>query len=232
MQGKGLADAAIDGLNASCANTGFMGFPLILTVMGSSGLAPTLIASVLTVCVLCAIGLILIEFSMTSRAPQSGGHLQVLRRVALALVTNPILVAPLVGCLFLFLGVELPEPVDGFFTMLGAAASPCALIALGLFFAEKPVPRPSGQSWLVPALVSAKLLVHPAATWVVAGPLLGLPPPLLHTAVLLAALPTGTTPFMLTEVYHREAAITGKVVITSTIVAVFTLSGWLLLLAG
>lgn len=47
-----LADAALDGLNASYANTGFIGFPLALVFLGHDALAPTLIATILTVSVI------------------------------------------------------------------------------------------------------------------------------------------------------------------------------------
>jgi predicted permease len=47
--------------------------------------------------------------------------------------------------------------------------------------------------------------------------------------VLLAALPTGTGPFMLAEFYGREASLTGRVVLTSTVLSVLTISTYLAL---
>src|SRR4051794_24397194 len=47
-----LAAAAIDGLTASYANTGFMGFPLVMVALGREAMAPTLVATILTACVL------------------------------------------------------------------------------------------------------------------------------------------------------------------------------------
>src|SRR6478752_1060864 len=60
-KGRHLADAAIDSLNASYANTGFVGFPLVLSIVGDNGMAPTLIATIVTVCVLFAVAIVLIE---------------------------------------------------------------------------------------------------------------------------------------------------------------------------
>jgi predicted permease len=45
--------------------------------------------------------------------------------------------------------------------------------------------------------------------------------------VLLAALPTGTGPFMLAEFYRREAGITSTVVLASTVVSLATISAYL-----
>jgi hypothetical protein len=60
-------------------------------------------------------------------------------------------------------------------------------------------------------LVGLKLVLQPAATWLLATRVFGLPPLLTHTAVLLAALPTGAGPFLLAEFDRREAGITSTV---------------------
>ena len=58
---------------------------------------------------------------------------------------------------------------------------------------------------------------------------MGLPAPMVHIAVLLAALPTGTGPFMLAEFYGREARLTGSVVLATTALSVLTVSAYLAL---
>ena len=70
-------------------------------------------------------------------------------------------------------------------------------------------------------------MVHPVLAWLLARFVFDLPPLLLHTAVLMAALPTGTGPFMLAEFYRREAEVTARVVLVSTILSVLTVSGYL-----
>jgi len=88
----------------------------------------------------------------------------------------------------------LPSGVETFLTLLGGAASPCALVALGLFLAK---PAPSGS---IPksayALAVVKLAVQPALTMGICV-LLQLDATVTGMAVMLAALPTGTGPFML-----------------------------------
>lgn len=223
-QGSPLADAAIDALNASYANTGFMGFPLVLAVVGGSGMGPTLVATILTVCVLFAVAIVLIESSLRSGSSRR----DIAFRTLVALAKNPLLVAPVAGALFMASGSALPGPLDRFLQLLGGAASPCALIALGLFLADnrKAGSQPAGAH-VETALVALKLLAQPAVTWLVAVPLLGLPSAAAHTAVLLAALPTGTGPFMLAEFYEREAVRTSRVVLATTVLSVATLSLYL-----
>jgi predicted permease len=220
--GRHLADAAIDGLNAAYANTGFMGFPLALAVLGPAALAPTLIAAILTVCVLFGAALILIEIGLqTERHPR-----RMAAKVGLSLARNPLLAAPALGALFLVFGIPLPTPVTGFLKLLGAAASPCALVALGLFLAEKRE-NAAPEFGIKASLVALKLLAQPIVTWILATQVFHLPTPLTHAAVLLAALPTGTGPFMVAEFYRREAGITSGVVLASTIASLVTITLYL-----
>ncbi|WP_313204847.1 AEC family transporter, partial [Stenotrophomonas sp.] len=94
-RGHALADASIDGLNAAYANTGFVGFPLAVAALGSSALAPTLVATLLTVCVLFAAAIVLIEVGL--QREHRLHHL--LGKVARSLLRNPLLLAPLAGVL-------------------------------------------------------------------------------------------------------------------------------------
>ncbi|MDT3378258.1 AEC family transporter [Labrys neptuniae] len=222
-QGCHLADAAIDGLNAGYANTGFMGFPLILAVVGQSGMAPTLVATIVTVCVLFAVAIVLIEASLQSQARRR----DIARKTLLALIRNPLLVAPALGAVVMVSGWPLPQTLDRFLKLLGGAASPCALIALGLFLAENTGRAAEAGRKVEALLIGLKLVAHPVATWVIAAPILGLAPDAVHTAVLLAALPTGTGPFMLAEFYGRQALVTSRVVLATTILSVATLSLYL-----
>jgi malonate transporter and related proteins len=219
-----LADAAIDGLNAGYANAGFIGFPLVLVALGRDALAPTLVATILTVCVLFAVAIVLIEIGLQTETRTR--HLVV--KVAKNLARNPLLLSPALGAVIPITGLSVPDAVESFLKLLGGAASPCALVALGLFLANKreTTERQVGASAL---LVALKLVMQPAVTWVLATFVFGLSPLLTHTAVLLAALPTGTGPFMLAEFYRREADITSNVVLASTVMSVVTISAYLTL---
>jgi predicted permease len=111
--------------------------------------------------------------------------------------------------------------------LLAAATGPCALIALGLFLAEKhagPKQRGSG-------LVLIKLVAHPLITWGLAVYVFRLPPMWAHAALLLSALPTGTGPFMLAEFYRRDGAEVSSTILLSTLGSLLTLSLCLYLIA-
>lgn len=219
---RGLADASLDGLNAAYANVGFMGFPLCLAVLGQQAMALVTIATILTACVLFGSAIVLIELGR-----QNGvGALVVTRKVGLSLLKNPLLLAPLLGALTAAAGVPVPAPFDAFLRLLGGAASPCALVALGLFLAEKRAPAPADAAPCWP-LVAAKLVGQPLLTWWLAYRVFMLPPLLAETAVLLAALPTGTGPFMLAEFYGREALVTARSILVSTVLSLLSITAYL-----
>ena len=222
-RGRRLADAAIDGLNAGYPNTGYVGFPLVLAVIGPDGLAATLLATILTACVLFGVAIVLIESALHSGMRRR----DIARRTLSALVRNPLLLAPAIGALVMLSGWSVPKPLETFLDLLGGAASPCALVALGLFLADNAGRRPEEGRSAEVLLVVLKLAVQPAVTWLVAVPLLGLPATAAQTAVLLSALPTGTGPFMLAAFYGRDALLTARVVVATTVLSVLTLSLYL-----
>ncbi|MEM5316746.1 AEC family transporter [Paraburkholderia sp. JHI869] len=217
--GRPLADASIDGLAAAYPNTGYVGFPLCMIAFGPSSLTPTTIATILVVCVLFAIAIVLIETGLQSERRPHRLAIKVVR----SLLRNPLLVAPALGAIVSAAHVTLPASAETFLKLLGGAASPCALVSLGLFLAER---RSSGDapresSWW---LTLSKLVAQPLITWWLADRVFGLSDQLVEIAVLLAALPTGTGPFMLAEYYRREAHVTSRTILHSTMGSLVTLT--------
>ncbi len=214
--GKRLADRAIEGLDAAYANTGFLGIPLGLGLFGSSILPALVISTLLTACLLFGFAIVLIEVDLAT----SPSLRRTLLKVGRSLCRNPLLVSPVAGGLWAATGWALPLPVDRFVVLLGAAAGPCALVTIGLFLQQQ---REHADPREVGRLVALKLLVQPLLTlglvWFVP-----MPKPWFDAALLLAALPTGTGPFMLAKLYEREAAATSRAILLSTVLSVVTVS--------
>ena len=217
MQSRHLADASIDGLNAAYPNTGFVGLPLCLLAFGKESLAPAVIATIITVCVMFAVAIVLIELGL-----QTEKHIgATLGHVAKSLVKNPLLIAPVAGALLSGSGAHMPEGAEALLKLLGGAASPCALVALGLFLGAKGEARAVGTT---SALVTMKLVAQPLLTWWLAFHVFSLPPLWAKSAVILSALPTGTGPFMLAEFYRREGGVTSSAILFSTVASLVTVT--------
>jgi malonate transporter len=212
-----LTDRSIEGLAASYANAGYMGIPLCLALFGAESLAPATITTLLTASVLFGFAIALIEFDrqQTPNLPAT------LLKVGRALVRNPLMVAPVLGLAWAATGWTLPEGVDRYVSLLGASASPCALVTIGLFLAQT---ETSSAGPGVLRLVTGKLLLQPAVTAVLAFYVFSMPPLWAWTAVLMSALPIGTGPFMLAKLYGRDARVTSRAILVSTVASVLTVS--------
>jgi predicted permease len=219
LRGLRLADMAVDGLNASYANTAYIGFPLLLLVLGPECRPYVAIAATLTLMILFASGVVLIEVGRH----HGHGLGRALVHALVGILKNPVLVSPLLGLFWWLGGMPLPGPAERFVSMLGGAASPIALAAIGLFLAERPILEAATNRFSL-LLSLIKLLVHPAITAFLAWNVFLLPPRVAVIAIAIAALPTGTGPFMVAEFYAREGKVTAGTILISTIASVVTLA--------
>lgn len=209
------AEAGLHGLNGVYANTGYMGIPLVIAAFGQEMALPAIITAVINAGPIIAVALVAIEIAQNRGA---GG---LLKDVARALATNPMLVAPVAGLLWATSGWALPTPVDTFTGILGAAAGPCALFAIGLFLVGLPLRAGLGEVGWVTAI---KLVVHPAVTAALALWVFAVDPMWAVVAVLMAALPTGAGCFVLAQAYGLYVQRTSAVIFVSTVLSVLTLS--------
>jgi predicted permease len=217
--GRHLADASLDALNSGYANAGYVGFPICEAVFGRESFPLVTVAALITVSALFALAIACIEIGLQEEVRIH----RIAGKVCRALLGNPLILAPILGGAWAATHQPLAAPVKTYLGFLGSAASPCALVSLGLFLSHNRTER-LATGRLVTALCSLKLLAQPAITALLAIPLLHLPPRTAGVAVLVAALPTGTGPFMLAEYYRREALITSKTILWSTAASILTLT--------
>jgi predicted permease len=217
-----LTDRTIRGLGAAYANTAFMGIPIAQALFGAAGLAAAVIASLLTVTVLFAISILLLELDRNG----AGSSTAAWRGALSAVARNPLVVGPVAGGLWTLTGIALPEPVRRLTSALGATASPVALVTIGLFLAHAPA-RDAGTR--AGTLCLAKIVAQPLATaaFVI---LLRVPAPWGPLAILISAMPTGTGPFMLAKLYDHDAVTTARVILITTLLSALTIPLLVLLL--
>lgn len=225
--GERVTGASLHGLNACYANVGYMGFPLCEAVFGRESFGLVSLSAITTVGLLFALGIIMMEVGR-----QRAAHpLRLAGRVGVSVLRSPMVLAPLAGGLWAATGLALPQPVSATLHMLGGAASPCALVAMGLFFAERRAEggdtAAGGPPW---GLVAVKLFGHPLLTGLLAWAVFQQSLFATGVAVLCAALPTGTGAFMLADRYRADVRGTSVFILVSTALSVFTLAGLIALL--
>ncbi len=217
-RGRRVAEASIEGLDAGYSNVGFMGIPLCLLVFGPGSMPAAVIATLFTACVLFLFALVLVEVDSHGGA----GFGRATRKAMRSLLCSPLLLAPLAGLALGLAGVPLPVPAERFASLLGGAASPCALVCIGLFLAQEGAAVRDARS--IGVLVGLKLLFQPAVTALLAIHVFDLPSLWSHAAVLLSALPIGSGPFTIAKLYGIEAGVTSGAILVSHLLSVGTVS--------
>lgn len=217
---RGLADGSIDALNAAYPNSGYMGFPLGFLIFGPESYPLVTITAIITVCLLFGLTIVFVEIGIR----EERRFWPMARSVLLSLIKNPLLVSPALGVLYAWSGLPLPKSAGAFLDLLGGAASPCALVAIGTFMADDTAEDDRSGTGEVLFLTAFKLALVPLAAWMLAYFVFDLPKPTADLLILLSALPTGTGPFMLAQYYGHAAAITARTILYSTVGSVVTIS--------
>lgn len=213
-RGLGFADMAVDGLNASYSNTAYLGLPLFLMAIGPQSAPYILVAATLTLMLLFTSAVLLIEYGHNRHR----GLAHALGKAVLGVIRNPILGASLIGVAVWAAGITVPAFLAEPTRMLGATASPVALFSIGVFLAGRSLVEAMRDPFVL-SLAAAKLLLHPALTALLVYGLLDLPPFPALMAVMIAALPTGTGPFMVAALYARDGRVTSGAIFLSTLLS-------------
>ncbi len=212
---------AMQGLNACFSNTGYMGIPLFVAAYGPDRLLPAIIATVIMSAVMVGLAVIVLELVRAKGRPPA----EALAEVARALARNPLIVSSFAGLGWNAAGLALPTPVVNLCQLMGSAAGPCALFAIGVFLAGRPLRVSWGEvGWIVPL----KLVAQPLLTWALIATLFPLDRFWTGAALLLAALPTGALTFVVATQYQVYVERTSQVILWSTIASVPVLSAILI----
>jgi malonate transporter len=222
VAGAPPAESTMRGLNASFANTGYLGIPLVTVAYGERAALPAALATVATNIVSFALAIVCIELFVN---PRRGGARRALAGVARSPLIWPIALA--IACVALELRV--PVPVERFASLLAAAAGPCALFAIGLFVSQLSIRAGAAASWQSTVL---KLVLHPLLMALLAFWLLPIDPFWAKIAVVCASLPLGATAFVLAQRYKLLEAETSTGAVLSTAASVVTVSLVMALLAS
>lgn len=217
---SGRAESTLRALNASFANTGYLGIPLVTVAYGEHAALPAALATVATNIVSFALAIVCLEVFVN---PRRGAVRRALGGVARSPLIWPIALA----VLCVALGVRIPQPLERFAGLLAAAAGPCALFAIGLFVSQLSIRAGIAASW--PSTV-LKLGLHPVLMALLAFYVLPIDPFWGKVGVVCASLPLGATAFVLAQRYQLLEEETSTGAVLSTAASVVTVSFTMVLL--
>ena len=208
---------ALRSLAATFSNVGFVGLPLVITAFGADAALPAVVVLVVDTVVMIGLTVAIIEADLG----RGGGWRRVARTVGLGLVRNPLIIASVAGALLGFLKVAIPGPLAAYGNLLGSAAGPCALFALGATLSGRPVRQGAAETGYMSAL---KLLIHPLLVWCAAAYVVDLPPLWVAVLVVEASLPIAANVYVLAQRYGVYAEQASTAILISTVIAIFTVS--------
>lgn len=226
LERGGLASAAARATTATVSNVGFLGPPIVLTFFGERGAGALAMVILVEVMLLMSLGAAIMGGSSEDGRKRFG--ILLLRNTIL----NPVVAAIVLGGIVATLSLTLPQPLDRFLTFLGAAAGPTALFALGGTLALQQIDRATISAAAVISV--AKLCVYPAFVYVVLSSILRVELFWSEVGVLIAALPSAGSNYVLAQRYAADVDQVSAGIILSTIVSIATVPvvAWLILPAA
>ena len=216
-------NVATNAIEAQCAvigNIGFLGLPMLTLILGEAAVGPIMMMLAVDLIIFSSLVVILVTGSQDGQM-----SIRILKTVGLGLVKNPMIVAMTLGLLCSGFDLTVPVPLNEFLAILGGAATPGALFAIGASLATKSAERIEVAGWLN----FCKLVLHPA--FVAFGALFLFSVDPYSAAVLIAAasLPVAGNVYMLAQHYSVAPQRVSAAILVSTAISIFTVSlviGW------
>ncbi|WP_422088446.1 AEC family transporter [Variovorax sp.] len=242
----GWNDGAFGALVAAFPNTGFMGVPLLVAILGAQAAGPMIIAIAFDMVVTSSLCIGLSRLDGLGAGAAGGGAAQAARKALRGILVNPMPWSILLGVLLSAARWQLPGPLERTVAMLADAASPVALFTIGAVLARSALlarehdasaavaealgtgvhPAPKAPWGDVLPVVVVKLLVHPLLIWglglgaIAQG--LPLAPAALVVMVLVASLPSASNVSMLAERFGADNGRIARIILWTTVVAFFS----------
>ena len=220
LRGLDVPTTAIEAQCAVIGNAGFLGVPMLALLLGEAAVAPVLMALAVDLIVFSSLIVILITVARDGQA--SWG---IFKSIGLGLVKNPMIVAMSSGFIWSGLGIPIPGPMNEFLAILGGAATPGALFAIGASLALTNPERLEVAGWLT----FCKLVLHPIFVAFAALYLFNVEPFGAGVIIAVAALPVAGNVYMLAQHYNVAAARASTAILISTAISIVTVSlvvGW------
>ncbi|XDA98548.1 AEC family transporter [Sulfitobacter sp. LCG007] len=212
-------DMETTAIEAQCAvigNTGFLGVPMLSLLIGPEAIGPVVLALATDLVIFSSLIVILITTAREGRI-----SIGILRTVAVALARNPMIVAISAGLVWSGLEIPMPAPLNEFLAILGGAATPGALFAIGASLASKSAERLSIAIWLS----VCKLVLHPLAVAFACFFVFRVDPFSAGVIVAAAALPVAGNVYILAQHYGVAPKRVSAAILISTAASILTVSG-------
>lgn len=222
-RGVSVEEAAVEAQCTTIGNTGFLGVPMLVVLLGPKAAGPVLM--VLSIDLIVFSSLITLIITGVRQGRMSLGIFRVL---GIGLLKNPMIVSMVLGLGWGATGWPVPGPANEFLALLGAAATPGALFAIGASLAGRGAERLAVAAWLS----FAKLVLHPAAVAVAALVIFPVDPFAAGVMIAAAALPVAGNVYILAAHYGVAPQRVSTAILLSTAASVLTVTAVIAMVEG
>ncbi|MFB7332159.1 AEC family transporter [Streptomyces adustus] len=207
----GVGTTTIGALCSSYVNSGNLGIPIAVYVLGDASLvAPVLLFQLIGV---TPVALTILDLS-------GGGAKGPLWRRLLTPLRNPIAVGSLAGVTVSATGLSIPGPVMDPLTLIGNMSVPAVLLAFGISLCGSTLPGRGPDRFPVLLSVALKSVGQPAAAWALASGVFGLHGARLLDVVVTSALPAAQNLFTYASSYGVGERLARDSILLSTMASV------------
>jgi len=215
--GHNRAEQGIFGLGAAYSNTVLIGLPVVSSAFGDEALLPMfLIISIHTAVLFTAVTAV-IETEVGAVQRRRDLFLLPLSKIG----RNPIILGLLLGLLFNWLSLSLPQPLDDAIGLIRASALPCALFVMGASLSQYKLAGHFAEAWTI---IGLKMILLPLLVWLLAFFVFRLTPLWATVAVVTASLPVGINVSIFAHEYEACIAPVATATVISTVISIGSLT--------
>ncbi len=199
-----------------------MGLAFIQNIYGSSAMGPLMIVSAVPLYNIFSVIVLTFEANDSTNIDKKAK----IRQAGMNICKNPIILSILAGLIVGLLGIQFPTLVNKTISNVAQMATPLALITIGAGFeGRKALAKiaPTMAASMI-KLVLQPLVFLPVAAW------MGFSGEKMIAILIMLASPTTPSCYIMAKSMNNDEVLTASVIVTTTLMAAFTLTGWIFLL--
>lgn len=214
-------DCVVVGFCCLFSNTLMLAIPITERAYGHEALASNFAIVAIHAPFCYTLGIVAMEIVRAGRGRMR--PLMLIRQILRQVVTNPLVVALILGFVVNLAGLVTPAPLYAAINMLANAAVPVGLFAVGGVMTQY---RLEGDGRLVAMVCGVTLLLHPSLMWLF-GRVAELPTSAFRSAMITAAVAPGVNAYVFANIYGRARRVAASSVLITTVGSILTVWFWL-----
>lgn len=199
-----------------------MGLAFIQNIYGSSAMGPLMIVSAVPLYNIFSVIVLTFEANDSTNIDKKAK----IRQAGMNICKNPIILSILAGLIVGLLGIQFPTLVNKTISNVAQMATPLALITIGAGFEGRKALAKIAPTMVASTikLVLQPLVFLPVAAW------MGFSGEKMIAILIMLASPTTPSCYIMAKSMNNDEVLTASVIVTTTLMAAFTLTGWIFLL--